>query len=255
MLTVTDDDGLTDTDYTVADVYGPNPPLINLYYPSDDDIIKDTITIEWYAYDSETGSNLPIYLFISSDDGQNWKSFSDNPYENTGELNWNTNSYNDGEYKLLIEAVDNDGNVGHDSCRFEIKNHEEPPENHPPDKPTRPSGETNGKAGEEYTYSTYTSDQDNDEIWFKWNWGDGKTSEWIGPYNSGETCEISHNWDEKDDYEIKVKSKDDHGEESTWSDPLSISMPKNKPSINGFIEFLMERFPILYQIFQRLLSF
>jgi len=45
---------------------------------------------------------------------------------------------------------------------------------------------------------------------------------------------------------------DEHGEESLWSDPLPITMPKNK-SINPFLLFLerlMERFPILEQILQ-----
>jgi len=43
-----------------------------------------------------------------------------------------------------------------------------------------------------------------------------------------------------------------HGEESPWSDPLAISMPKNK-AINPFLLFLerlIERFPILEQILQ-----
>ena len=53
-----------------------------------------------------------------------------------------------------------------------------------------------GKAGEEYTYATTTNDQDGDQIWFKWNWGDGNQSEWIGSYNTGDTCETSYSWDE-----------------------------------------------------------
>jgi|GEM_PF-6807120 len=48
-----------------------------------------------------------------------------------------------------------------------------------------------------------------------------------------------------------VKAKDVHGEESPWSDPLAISMPKNK-AINPFLERLIERFPILEQILQLL---
>jgi len=99
--------------------------------------------------------------------------------------------------------------------------------------------------------ATTTNDQDGDQIWFKWDWGDGNQSEWIGPYNTGDTCEATHTWDEKDDYEIKVKAKDEHGKESEWSDPLAISMPKNK-AINPFLERLIERFPILEQILQLL---
>jgi len=56
----------------------------------------------------------------------------------------------------------------------------------------------------------------------------------------------------KGDYEIHVKAKDEYDAESEWSDPLSISMPKNK-AINPFLLFLerlIERFPILEQILQ-----
>jgi hypothetical protein len=78
------------------------------------------------------------------------------------------------------------------------------------------------------------------------------TSFILGPYNSGEECNASGIWFEKGNYEIKVKAIDIHGAESEWSDPLAISMPKNK-AINLFLLFLerlMERFPILEQILQ-----
>ena len=60
------------------------------------------------------------------------------------------------------------------------------------------------------------------------DWDDGNTSDWIGPYESGQKFTISHIWKYKGTFQLKVKAKDEHGEESVWSDPLSISMPKNK---------------------------
>ena len=92
------------------------------------------------------------------------------------------------------------------------------------------SGETSGKAGEEYTYSASTTDPDGDQVYYKWQWGDkiNETSDLIGPYNSGETADAFHIWNDKGDYNIKVKAKDVHGEESQWSDPLPITLSKNK---------------------------
>ncbi|MCK4349191.1 MAG: hypothetical protein KAW47_11310, partial [Thermoplasmatales archaeon] len=122
--------------------------------------------------------------------------------------------------------------------------------NNPPEKPSSPIGETDGKAGVEYTYTTNTNDPDDDQVWYLWDWGDGTTSEWMGAYDPGETCAASRTWSEKGDYEIKVKAEDEHGSQSDWSDPLQITMPKNK-TINPFILFLerlIERFPILEQI-------
>jgi len=121
--------------------------------------------------------------------------------------------------------------------------------NNPPNKPNIPTGPSTGNAGTEYTYSTSTTDPDNDNIYYKWDWGDD-IGDWDGPYDSGETISMGHIWDEKGDYSIKVKSKDEFGEESDWSDPLAISMPKIK-SFNYFnllIFRLFQRFQILKHI-------
>jgi len=124
-------------------------------------------------------------------------------------------------------------------------------ENQPPVKPSTPSGSTNGKAGTSYTYSTSTTDPEGDQIYYKWDWGD-EVSDWDGPYNSGDTATASHIWANQGSYSVKVKAKDIHDEESVWSDPLPITMPKNK-AINPFLLFLerlIERFPILEQLLQ-----
>ena len=98
--------------------------------------------------------------------------------------------------------------------------------NVPPEKPQKPSGPSSGKILVSYTYTTSTNDENDDNIYFQWDWGDGTTSEWIGPYVTGEICEIEHTWSSKGDYSITVRAKDEHGKESDWSDPLGISMPR-----------------------------
>jgi len=125
-------------------------------------------------------------------------------------------------------------------------------ENEPPEKPDKPSGETHGTVGVEYTYTTSTTDPNNDVIYYWFSWGDDTTSGWVGPYESGETGEASHTWDRRGNYEIEVKAKDEHGLESEWSEILPISMPKNKVFFNSvlleILQRLMERFPLLEQI-------
>ena len=119
-----------------------------------------------------------------------------------------------------------------------------------PNKPAKPSGTTSGKTGEEYTYSTSTTDPDGDQVWYKWDWGD-EISGWDEPYDSGDTVTVSHIWDEKGSYVIKVKAKDVHGKESPWSDPLPITLPKNKAINTLFLQFLeqhLRMFPILRQL-------
>jgi len=122
-----------------------------------------------------------------------------------------------------------------------------------PLKPDTPSGPMNGKIGEEYNYSTSTTDVDGDSIYYYWSWGDNSNSEWIGPYTSGEEISITHIWDNRGDYSIKVKAKDQEGLESPWSDPLTISMPRNNQYVKEYLINIIEKYnflsKILYNIF------
>ena len=71
---------------------------------------------------------------------------------------------------------------------------------------------------------------------------------WLGPFDSGCEINVTHIWDVEGDYEIRVKAKDTCDAESEWSDPLVVSMPKNKAFNLIFLQFLgrfMGRFPLL----------
>jgi len=93
------------------------------------------------------------------------------------------------------------------------------------------------------------TDLDGDEIFYVFDWGDGNSSV-FGPYESDLLVEANYTWMEKGTYEVKVKAIDEFGGECDWSDPLSVSMPKNKPYINTpFLQFLQNH-PLIYQLFQ-----
>jgi len=118
--------------------------------------------------------------------------------------------------------------------------------NTPPEIPCKPSGQANGKPGHQYLYTTNTTEPDGDQVFYNFSWGDGNYSDWIGPYNSGETASARYTWTEGT-YEIKVKARDTLGRESNWSDPLEVSMPKNVV-YSLFFEFVQKYFPRLYMI-------
>ena len=126
----------------------------------------------------------------------------------------------------------------------------------PPMKPNPPLGPSEGTIRVEYDFTAVTTDQDNDELYYLFDWGDDTTSDWIGPFESGEECTASHTWNTKDTYQVKVRAKDSNGVQSEWSDPLPITMPKNR-AINTtplFLQFLENNphvFPILQQLLQR----
>ncbi len=128
-------------------------------------------------------------------------------------------------------------------------------ENQPPETPLEPLGETSGKVQQEYPYTTQTQDPDSDALYYLWDWGDGSTSGWIGPYASGLQCTTNHTWSKKGTYEIKVKAKDVHGSESEWA-TLSVTMPcsYNLPFI-PFWERVFERFPNVFPILRYFLGY
>jgi hypothetical protein len=193
---------------------------------------------------------------LSNDDGVTWSAFKGNPYSNTGELDWDTATLSDGTYKLLIEAVNSNGNIGADtSNQFQIKNHEATV-NHEPVKPEKPLGPIQGKVGVGYSYTTSTTDPDGDQMYYLWDWGDGTQSGWLGLYDSGATCEVRNTWTEKSSYSIKVKAKDIYGKESAWSDPLPITMPYsfNRPMLQ-FLEFLFQRFPHAFPLLRQVFGY
>jgi hypothetical protein len=103
----------------------------------------------------------------------------------------------------------------------------------PPDPPDKPSGPTLLQTGETGSYSTSTTDPDGHKIYYWFDWGDNTNSGWQGPYESGETCTLSHKWDRPHTYQIKVQAKDERNTLSNWSAPLTISVVNTPPDTPG----------------------
>ena len=118
-----------------------------------------------------------------------------------------------------------------------------------PNKPSTPSGTTSGRANTAYTYTTSTTDPNGDQMSYWFDWGDGTNSGWVGPYASGATASATHSWTSQGSYQIKVKAKDTSDTESVWSDPLAVSMPKQKIQSNSL---LLKLISILQEILQKI---
>jgi peptidase M28-like protein len=119
-----------------------------------------------------------------------------------------------------------------------------------PNKPGTPIGKSNGKIDEPYRYRSIVLDPNGDDVYVLWDWGDGNTSGWLGPYQSGEEYSSSYQWKKQGSYELRVKAKDIHGQESVWSDSLQLTMPKIISLKVIFLNWL-ERYPVLYQIINK----
>jgi hypothetical protein len=120
-----------------------------------------------------------------------------------------------------------------------------------PEKPEKPTGALNGEIRTEYTYSSSTSDPQDDQLYYIFDWGDSTDSGWIGPYESGENANTSHSWAKKGNYNIKVKAKDIEGHQSDWSDPLAVAMP-TETSLNAPLQGLFQKHPFLFWVIQLL---
>jgi len=94
--------------------------------------------------------------------------------------------------------------------------------------PPNITGPHYGKINTDYTFSIGPiTNPDGDQLYGFWNWGDGNTG-WLGPYDNGQTINISHAWSKPGNYTIRVKFKDIWGAESNWSDPFFIEIVKLK---------------------------
>jgi hypothetical protein len=107
-----------------------------------------------------------------------------------------------------------------------------------PDRPVKPEGPTQGMVGYEYLFSSSSTEPNGDQIYFMWDWGDGETSDWMGPYSSGEICWANHIWNYEGDFQVKVKSRDENYAQSVWSKSLNIHLnynyPPEEPKIDGY---------------------
>lgn len=119
--------------------------------------------------------------------------------------------------------------------------------------PGRPSiqGPTGGGPNKDFDFTFAAIDFDEDEVYYKIDWGDGVETDWIGPFTSGHILTESHNWTQKETYTIRAKAKDDNNEESKWAS-FQITIPKNKQYFNllsfklieRWLELLLSSFPI-----------
>ena len=147
-------------------------------------------------------------------------------------------------YTVVLTVFDSEGNVTDDTTWAWIQ-----VTNTPPNKPTI-NGPVYGAPWTVYDYLFSTTDPEGALIWYYTDWNDpsSKNTGWIGPYSSGEQIKRSHGWIEIGIYVIRCKAMDPYGEESDWGE-LRIIMPRNKAFTNWFFYSLLERFPLLKQLF------
>ena len=103
--------------------------------------------------------------------------------------------------------------------------------NSPPNDPFAPTGPNSLRTGIQGQYSTSTSDPEGNNVSYRFDWGDGTISSWIGPYKSGQTGNASYSWSSPGKYSIKAQAKDEYGALSGWSLTYEVNV-KPRPTVN-----------------------
>jgi outer membrane protein assembly factor BamB len=93
------------------------------------------------------------------------------------------------------------------------------------------TGPMNGRPGVNYTFCIHVTDPEGDNVFCMWDWGDGTNSDWLGPYSSGDEICAMHAWSNEGIYSIRVKLKDEFGNESEWSEPFLIYIDGTPPTL------------------------
>jgi len=145
-----------------------------------------------------------------------------------------------GNFTVTLTVTDDSSSSSSDTTWADIS-----PGNGRPDIPTI-SGPDSGKPKTAYPYEFRTSDPDGDDIFYYIDWGDNTSSDWLGPYYSGEPITVNHTWSKKGTYTIKAKAKDDKGAESCGWRTLEVSIPRTCTLlIIRLLERFLHKFPIL----------
>jgi len=114
-------------------------------------------------------------------------------------------------------------------------------------------GSTYVEPGESYTYIAISTDPEEDELYYMWDWSDGYGEEILGPYNSGDPCMNSYEWDAGGPYTVKVKAIDCWGYESGWA-LLHVNTPRKKLIVRNNVEDILENLQNLFPMLSNLLG-
>ena len=152
---------------------------------------------------------------------------------------------NVGNYTVKVKAKDTNGAASgwSDPLNMAIS------ADRPPETPTI-TGPASGAPRTSYPYVIQATDPDGDNVSYFIDWGDGTTTDWIGPYPSGQEITQNHSWLIRGAYNVTVKARDGFGLESDWGS-LHVVMPYYPP-LWAFLQRLFDRFPNAFPILRYL---
>jgi hypothetical protein len=126
-------------------------------------------------------------------------------------------------------------------------------DNTPPNTPTI-TGPTSIKPFVSYTYTFSGTDDQDQDLLYEIDWGDGNGAAGVGPYQSGEEFTMTHTWKSKGTFVIRTRTTDTAGARSDWA-TIEIAAPfEYRFSLHMFIEQLFEMFPRMFPLLRFILG-
>ncbi len=131
---------------------------------------------------------------------------------------------NEGTYKIRVIATDRRGDSSEWSENLTIT----VTANDKPNVPKDLFGPVSGYTGISHSYFTMAKDQDNDNVMYSLDWGDGTISS-TDLVNSGSVESSPHIWRKAGIYHVRANAIDSKGASSGWSESLNVSIAENDP--------------------------
>ena len=91
-----------------------------------------------------------------------------------------------------------------------------------PNTPMITSEFNKGCISSEYSFSTYAKDPNNENLQYRFDFGDKTITDWTKLVPSGTTSIASHIWENIGEYEIKAQARNQYGLLSEWSKNLDV---------------------------------
>ena len=222
---------ITMYDYDNSDNHGISLPSLTLNNPpyTPDRPSGPTSGEEgvWYTFCSSTidpDGDMVRYYWTDGESGY-WTSFHE-----SGETCCVSMVFTVGTHAIRVMAQDEQGLSSEYSPSLII---DIIPMNNEPWAPLQPDGVTSGYVNASYQFSAVTTDPNEDDIRYAWDWdGDFEIDVWSGYRTSGSTDFRSHRWENPGLYEVRVKAEDRHGKSSNWSPPLEVIINESEADLD-----------------------